>query len=379
MTPLESAVNINWYEFEYLSGDIQYNLVPSKIEAEDYYINYGVEIENCSDAGGGKNLSYIDSGDYLKYLISVSKPGSYKISLRTAGFESGVVRATLSSENSSDEFLYTFTTPRTNGWQSWQTVSEDLIIMPGDYTLTLNVIEGGFNFNWFEFQYNEGEGFKIPGKIEAEEYFKQSGLSLENCNDEGGGSNLSYMDKGDFSNYLIYVSSEENYKVSARVSSDTGGGEFSLEFIDGLNQNIILDNFEINNTGGWQNWETIEKYIVLPRGTYEMRMNVTKSSFNLNWVEFEVFSEQPEEEEETIERVSIYPNPAKNRISIESNILFSKIIIRDIHGRIIRNVKITETDYYSIDTPFTPGYYFVSIKDSFGKTISNNPLIIGRN
>ena len=62
----------------------------------------------------------------MKYLISVSKPGSYKISLRTAGFESGVVRATLSSENSSDEFLYTFTTPRTNGWQSWQTVSEDL-------------------------------------------------------------------------------------------------------------------------------------------------------------------------------------------------------------------------------------------------------------
>ena len=146
-----------------------------------------------------------------------------------------------------------------------------------------------------------------------------------------------------------------------------------------ITSNIILDNFEINNTGGWQNWETIEKYIVLPRGTYEMRMNVTKSSFNLNWVEFEVFSEQPEEEEETIERVSIYPNPAKNRISIESNILFSKIIIRDIHGRIIRNVKITETDYYSIDTPFTPGYYFVSIKDSFEKTISNNPLIIGRN
>ncbi len=110
-----------------------------------------------------------------------------------------------------------------------------------------------------------------------------------------------------------------------------------------------------------------------------MRMNVTKSSFNLNWVEFEVFSEQPEEEEETIERVSIYPNPAKNRISIESNILFSKIIVRDIHGRVIRKVKIEETDYYSIDTPFASGYYFVSIIDSFGKTISNNSLIIGRN
>ena len=114
-----------------------------------------------------------------------------------------------------------------------------------------------------------------------------------------------------------------------------------------------------------------------------MRMNVTKSSFNLNWIEFEILNEQPEEEEEEeeeiIERVSIYPNPANNRISIESNILFSKIIIRDIQGRVIRNVKIAETYYYSIDTPFTSGYYFVSIIDSFGKTISNNSLIIGRN
>ena len=318
----------------------------------------------------------------MKYLISVAKPGSYKISLRTAGFESGKVRASLSAENSLDEFLHTFTTPQTNGWQSWQTVSEDLIIMPGDYTLTLNVIEGGFNFNWIEFEYNEGEGFQIPGKIEAEEYFKQSGLSLENCNDEGGGSNLSYMDKGDFSNYLIYVNSEETYKVKARVSSNTGGGEFSLEFNNGLNENIILDKFEINNTGGWQNWKTIEKEIDLPRGSYEMRMNVTESSFNLNWVEFEIFNEKPDEdedEEEIIEKVSIYPNPAKDRISIESNILFSKIIVRDIHGRVIRKVKIEETDYYSIDTPFASGYYFVSIIDSFGKTISNNSLIIGRN
>ena len=382
MSPLESAVNINWYEFEYLSEDLLYNMVPSKIEAEDYYVNYGVEIENCSDTGGGNNLSFIESGDYMKYLISVAKPGSYKISLRTSSFESGKVRASLSTENSLDEFLHTFTTPQTNGWQSWQTVSEDLIIMPGDYTLTLNVIEGGFNFNWIEFEYNEGEGFQIPGKIEAEEYFKQSGLSLENCNDEGGGSNLSYMDKGDFSNYLIYVNSEETYKVKARVSSNTGGGEFSLEFNNGLNENIILDKFEINNTGGWQNWKTIEKEIDLPRGSYEMRMNVTESSFNLNWVEFEIFNEKPDEdedEEEIIERVSIYPNPTNDRISIESNILFSKIIIRDIHGRVIRKVKIAETDYYSIDTPFASGYYFVSIIDSFGKTISNNSLIIGRN
>ena len=91
------------------------------------------------------------------------------------------------------------------------------------------------------------------------------------------------------------------------------------------------------------------------------------------------FASETRDEEEIIERVSIYPNPAKDRISIESNILFSKIIVRDIHGRVIRKLKIEETDYYSIDTPFASGYYFVSIIDSFGKTISNNSLIIDRN
>ena len=382
MSPENSALNINWYEFEYVSHEMQYNLVPSKIEAEDYFVQYGVEIESCSDDGGGKNISYIDSGDYMKYLISISKPGYYTMSLRTAGYESGEVRATISNDTSPDELLQTFSTPQTGGWQTWQTVEENIVLTPGNYTLTLNIIKGGFNFNWIKFEFNDGEGFNVPGKIQAEDFWKQSGLSLENCLDEGGGSNLSYMDQGDYSNYIINVETSDTYIVKARVASDSGGAGFSLSFDDGLNY-LELDEFEINNTGGWQSWETIEKEIDLAAGTYDMKMNVTKSLFNLNWIEFETVNKKSEDEEEEIvegiNRILVYPNPTKDRITIESNISFQQIIIRDIQGRIVQNLTVTEKSKYSIDTPFSSGYYFISLIDSSGNLISNNSFVINKN
>ena len=37
----------------------------------------------------------------------------------------------------------------------------------------------------------------IPGRIEAEDYFFQSGVQLENTSDIGGGQNIGFQDKGD--------------------------------------------------------------------------------------------------------------------------------------------------------------------------------------
>ena len=80
--------------------------------------------------------------------------------------------------------------------------------------------------------------------------------------------------------------------------------------------------------------KTIEKEIDLPKGSYEMRMNVTESSFNLNWVEFEIFNEKPDEgEDEIIERVSIYPNPAKDNFYVISPRQLNSIEVFDISGK----------------------------------------------
>lgn len=374
MTSLQSATNINWYDFEYVSSELQYTNISSKIEAENYYVHSGIQTESCADVDGGRNLSYIDSGDYVKYLISVSQPGYYTMKLRTAGFESGQIQASLSSQDAAGQVIHTFDTAETGGWQNWETVEADVLIMSGDYTLTLNIIEGGFNFNWIEFVYNEGGGFQVPGKIEAEDYGKQSGLSTESCTDTGGGANLSYMDVGDYATYLIHVNKTETYNIKARVASNGGGGEFQLDLKGNNDQNLTVSGFQINDTGGWQSWQTIERQIEIPAGTYELTMNVTKSLFNLNWMDFEVvLVEEPANE---IERFSLYPNPTTDRLTIESDVSFQHIEVYSMHGRLVQQIQIPETQNYTIHTPFSSGIYFIRIKNVVGAVISTNKFVV---
>jgi len=43
--------------------------------------------------------------------------------------------------------------PVTNGWQSWQTTTAQVILDAGIYTLKMKVLESGYNLNWFEFEF----------------------------------------------------------------------------------------------------------------------------------------------------------------------------------------------------------------------------------
>ena len=225
MTSINSAVNINWYEFVYDSDDMQRKTFSGKIESEDFFSHYGVSTETCNDVGGGKNISFLNSGDYTNYLVHVPNTGYYKIKARVSGYDQSTFNLSLSSENKPDQVIHTFSTPETNGWQNWQNTEEiTVLIKSGDYTLNFNVIEGEFNVNWFEFSFVEGGGIQIPGTLQAEEYWEESGLSVENCYDVGGGQNLSYMNQGDYAKYLVQVNETGSYRIKARVSSNYTGG-----------------------------------------------------------------------------------------------------------------------------------------------------------
>ena len=54
------------------------------IQAEDYDKQSGTKTENTSDSGGGKNVGYIDNGDYLEYDLNVPSSGSYEFEFRVA-------------------------------------------------------------------------------------------------------------------------------------------------------------------------------------------------------------------------------------------------------------------------------------------------------
>ena len=123
------------------------------VEAESYSTMSGVQTESCTDIGGGLNVGFIDSGDWMEYLsqpLLVKTTASYRMDLRVAS-DIGGGRIDITRLGSS-AILGSVDVPNTGGWQSWSTISANLVLQPGAYRFRLDAPIGGWNLNWFELQ-----------------------------------------------------------------------------------------------------------------------------------------------------------------------------------------------------------------------------------
>lgn len=129
--------------------------IPGRIQAEDFDVNNGFGIEDTQDAGGGQNLGWTDPGDYADYSVTVSKSGTFNVKYRIAAQNGGRIDLQKVDE-SGVKTLHTVSIPVTGGWQTWQTISKEAVLPEGRYVLRIRVKSGGFNLNWFEFDFVTG-------------------------------------------------------------------------------------------------------------------------------------------------------------------------------------------------------------------------------
>ncbi|MBP1222530.1 carbohydrate-binding protein [Flavobacterium sp. 1355] len=118
------------------------------IEAESYANMSGIQTEATTDTGGGLNVGYADTGDWMSYnTINFPTSGSYLIEYRVA---SGVSGAVISSDLSAGAIqLGSVNIPNTGGWQNWQTVSQTVNVNAGTYNFGIYIQNTGVNLNWF--------------------------------------------------------------------------------------------------------------------------------------------------------------------------------------------------------------------------------------
>jgi len=128
------------------------NSIPGRIQAEDFDVNNGFGLEDTQDAGGGQNLGWTDPGDYADYSVTVTKAGTYNVMYRVAGQNGGRIDL-MRIDDSGAKTLHTLNIPVTGGWQNWRTISKEAVLPEGRYTLRIRVKSGGFNLNWFEFDF----------------------------------------------------------------------------------------------------------------------------------------------------------------------------------------------------------------------------------
>lgn len=119
--------------------------LPGKIEAEDYFEMFGVQTESTADSGGGLNVGWIDTNDWMSYYVSIDQTGSYSIDYRTAALSQNGIISLMTEEN----ILSSTILPVTNDWQNWETTSTEIEMEKGTYFIKLYASRGGFNINWF--------------------------------------------------------------------------------------------------------------------------------------------------------------------------------------------------------------------------------------
>jgi endoglucanase len=122
----------------------------TKVEAENYTNMSGVQTETTYDAGGGKNVGWIDPNDWMDYSINPSASGSYTMNFRVA---TSAGSAQFQVRKSDGTVLATVKVPNTGGYQNWQTVSATVNLSAGQQTIRLvstSSYGNTWNINWFE-------------------------------------------------------------------------------------------------------------------------------------------------------------------------------------------------------------------------------------
>ncbi|MFT6100554.1 MAG: CxxC motif-containing protein (DUF1111 family) [Arenicella sp.] len=134
----------------------------SRVEAEDYKAfsdttsgNIGgvfrqddVDIEATTDLGGGYNVGWMETGEWLQYDVGLDA-GTYNVNVRVASNQTtGNISLTLDGANIGTDLVGS-----TGGWQLWEThsIGQVTVNSSGTKSLRVNVVNSALNLNWIEF------------------------------------------------------------------------------------------------------------------------------------------------------------------------------------------------------------------------------------
>lgn len=128
-------------------------LVPGKIESENYYSSVALEEGFSLDAGGGYKIMMREVGDEVTYKVLVSTTSEYELGFRVASKSGGGV---FTLEVDDVPILSNVGLPTTNSWTNWQNTTYYFGMDAGVHTITIKAVSGEFDLNWMEFATTTG-------------------------------------------------------------------------------------------------------------------------------------------------------------------------------------------------------------------------------
>jgi hypothetical protein len=221
----------------------------------------------------------------------------------------------------------------------------------------------------------------LPGRIEADDYFFQSGVELENTSDVGGGQNVGHLDGGDYMDYYINVPETRAYRVDYRTAALTEEGKVLLQLVDDGGEITVLHGVTFPPTGGWQSWTTTSKTAILTKGVQHLRVAIDKPLFNLNWFEFTYLTSTTDPE--IIQEFRLSPNPGSGLVTVNAVLTSPMDITLEVYNLLgqpvfRRSVLNSWQIHEVLDLHGLPaGHYILSLSVN-GNWLHAEPLVLVR-
>ncbi|HYF48359.1 MAG TPA: carbohydrate-binding protein, partial [Planctomycetota bacterium] len=280
--------------------------LPGRIQAEDYVTyrdtsagNNGgqyrfddVDIEGCTDTGGGYNVGWIDATEYLSYNVNVTQAGTYNLVARVASAVAGTKTLHLTVDGVNVTGAMSFT--NSSGWQAWVNLTASNIpLSAGTHELRFYADTAAFNLNYIDALFVAAPGVPLPGRIQAEDYkaggfydttsgnsggqYRNDSVDIEGCSDTGGGYNVGWISAGEWLAYNVNVAQSGTYRLTARVASAVAGTKTMHVSVNGTD---VTGAMSFTNSSGWQAWVSLSANVNLSAGSHELRFHADTSGFN---------------------------------------------------------------------------------------------------
>lgn len=155
--------NIRWFSF---TAVVPVLSAFTQIEAENYSSQVGIQTEASTEAG--RNVGWIDNGDYIAFSAVNFNSGAPSFTARVASAGVGG-NIEIRTGNPNGALAGTCAVPVTGGWQNWTTVNCNTNGLSGVQPLYLKFAGGAgalFNINWFRFNTSpQNTGGDVVGKV----------------------------------------------------------------------------------------------------------------------------------------------------------------------------------------------------------------------
>ncbi len=228
---------------------------------------------------------------------------------------------------------------------------------PGSVTAADNGALDGFSDLALTNKVSAPAWVRLPAKIEAEKFIAQYGVQTEETSDTGGGSDVGWIDNGDWMEYAIDNRTDTlNYHISFRVGSPSGG--VIRYYIDEKSAGTLL----VPNTGNWQVFQTVVKDISISAGKHYLKLVASTGGFNINYLDIRSITTGISSVSEA--SVTFYPNPVSDELIINaSDFNHSKVEVFNVTGNKVISLATNGEDVLHIPIHLSDGIYLVKIGD----------------